>query len=294
MSVVRNISGAIICYCCLFSPRANAALEVAAKKANTSIGLAHTAANAWALETDPAITTAGSQSNSGDDAPPLSDYFFLNGSLSNTYDPSVFTLDTDPNGLPSIANSVSGLDGFEVTSFTVDYFANPAGNTDPGGKTDSYAGGYPSITVTLSPTANDPLADTLTFNPDADGNEPDINLPVGEVTGINFVLESQVDSALSLGGGTSQQLDATQDQFFFQLNLTGPSNPPPLNNPLYTAFAGPNDFLNLFDPGLSPDDPNYETTTTDIGASELPEPAGLSLLAATTLFGLHRRRRQTD
>ena len=127
MSFTRCVWSVIVVSCLSISPSAKAALEKAAGKASTSVGLAHTAANAWALETDPAITASTA------DGPPLSSYFFLNGELANTYDASVFTLDTDANGFPTLQTSVSGLGGFQVTSFQVDYFANPNGNTDPGG-----------------------------------------------------------------------------------------------------------------------------------------------------------------
>jgi hypothetical protein len=188
MCLKRTIGLVFAVSCLAIASQAKAALEIAAKKASTSVGMAHTAANAWALETDPTISNAP-----GEETPPLSDYFFSGGVLSNTYDTSQFTLVTDPNGFPTLQSSVSGLGSYVVTSFTVDYFANPDGFTDPGGAPDSYTGPdntkeYPSITVTGS---------GLTLNPDADDNLPDINLPVGEVDDITFFLGSLIAGTLN-------------------------------------------------------------------------------------------------
>jgi hypothetical protein len=281
MSVTRSFLSVIVISCLAIVTSAKAALEKAAGKASTSVGLAHTAANAWALETDPVISNGPSE---GD---PLSDYFFLNGTLANTYQTSLFTLDTDPNGLPSMQNSITGLGGYVVTGFTVDYFANPNGNTDPGGAPDTYSGNgsYPSISVTLTPTENNPLASTLQFNPDADGNEPDINLPVGLVTNIDFYNPefSDVVSDSADDGGTP---NVTVDQFFFQLNLTGPTDGNPLIiDDLNTAFGGPGGIVNIIDPNN-----DNVVPSTEIDPSEVPEPTGASLLGLSVV-GLWRRRR---
>ena len=83
-------------------------------------------------------------------------------------------------------------------------------------------------------------------------------------------------------------LNVTEDQFFFELNLSGPENPTIVDS-ANTASGGQNGFLTIYDPSLNPSDPNYEGTTTDIAPSELPEPAGVSLLAISTI-GLYRRR----
>jgi hypothetical protein len=287
MSVTRSIWSVIVVSCLSISPCAKAALEIAAKKASTSIGLAKTAANAWALETDPAITESGVQP-AEEVPPPLSSYFFLNGVLQNNYDTSQYTLAVNPDtGLPDLTYSVEGMNTYTITGFEVDYFAYPNGNTDPGGQPDSYTGGYPNIKVALTPTNNDPTASTVTFDPDADGNLPDINLPVGEIDDITFILNPVVEAALNSGDDTGV-VPVTMDQYFFQVNLTGPGDAP--NNPgLNTASGGPNGMLTLYDPGLNPDDPDYESITTDINPSQVPEPASMSLLAVSIL-GLCRRR----
>ncbi len=122
MSLKRTIGSVFIVSCLSIPPCAKAALEIAAHKASTSIGLAHTAGNAWALETDPAISGGPEEG-----VPPLMDYFYLGGNLENTYDPTQFTLDTDPNGYPTLQTSVSGIGDYVVTGFTVDYFYKPNG-----------------------------------------------------------------------------------------------------------------------------------------------------------------------
>jgi hypothetical protein len=282
MSLKRTIGSVFVVSCLSIPPCANAALEIAAHKASTSTTLAHTAANAWALETDPAISNAP-----GEDTPPLMDYFYLGGNLQNTYDPSQFTLNTDPNGYPTLQTSVSGLGDYLVTGFTVDYFANPNGFKDPGGVSDTYQGTdgvpeYPSITVTAA---------SLTLNPDADGNLPDINLPVGEVDDITFELNSVVEDGLINSADDQGEPNVTVDQFFFQLNLTGSVNPTIIPS-LYTSSGGQNGLLTYFDPDLNPNDPNYLMTTVNpnINPSQIPEPASISLLAISGVGLLGRRR----
>lgn len=287
MSVTRSFWIVIVVSCLAISPCAKAALEKAAGKASTSIGLAKTAANAWALETDPAMTASGVQP--ADVTPPLSSYYFLNGELDNTYDPSQYTLDVNPDtGLPDLIYSVEGMNNYTVTGFQVDYYAFPDGNTDPGGGPDSYSDGYPNIKVALTPTLNDPTASTVSYDPDADGNLPDISLPVGEIEDITFTLNTQVYDALNNSADDEGDVPVTKDQYFFQVNLTGPGDAP--NNPgLNGASGGINGFLELYDPDLNPDDPNYETITTDIDPSQVPEPASVSLLAISVV-GLFRRK----
>ena len=190
-----------------------AALEIAAHKASTSVGMAHTAANAW--RSKPTLQSAGT----GGRCPAAYGLLLPRRRFVEyvRYQPVHFG--TDPNGYPTLQSSVSGIGDYVVTGFTVDYFANPNGFTDPVAHPTAIWHGrhpeYPSITVTGT---------GLTLNPDADNNLPDINLPVGEVDDITFVLIRPSPMAL-INSADDGEPNVTVDQYFFQLNLTGPENP---------------------------------------------------------------------
>jgi PEP-CTERM motif len=281
MNGLRKLLGIVTVSCLGIAPVANAALEKAAGKASTSATLAHTSANAWALETDPAVTPGISEV-----PPPLTDYYFTAGQLNNIYDTSQFTLDGDNNGLPDFTHSVTGQEGFQVTSYDVAYYANSNGFTDPESDLDTYSGGYPYIQVTLTPTPNNPMAATDTFVPDADGNLPDINLPVGQINDIMFNLPitdgPSITNDDSLGGNPN----VTIDQYLFQFNFSGPENAD-IVDALNGVTVDDNSFLTAFDPS---DDSTITVSGSNISGAEVPEPASLSVLGACAAGLLFRRR----
>lgn len=248
-----------------------AALEVAEGHASTSAKLAHTAANAWALETDPSISS--SNTVPGEVAePPLQDFYLSSGQLNNIYDTSEFTLDGDSNGLPDFEHSVNGFNNFYVTSYQVDYYANP------GGHPDNYSDGYPDVLVTLTPTESDPFAATDTFQPDAAGNLPDLSLPVGLIQDIVFTIPEE-----EISGNPN----ATNDIYVFKFNFTGPNT---------DSYNGSANGVTIDDSSqLVFTDPDTGDTITNNGPPQIdgayaPEPASLSLLAVGSL-GLFARRR---
>jgi hypothetical protein len=271
--------------CLTLAPCAQAALEKAAGKASTSVGMAKTAANEWALETDPVIS-----SGPDDSGPSMSEYY-LSGTNNLTvfYDTTQFQLITNSNGMPDLLHSTLGVNNFVVQSYQIDYLANPVGsNTDPGGKPDSYSGtdvngepNYPSITVTLDSQAGNDAA-TDTYHPDADGNLPDMFLPVGLIE--NIVSVCPTDDLTS-------NANATEDIVMYDFLFTGPGTT--VNNPSDNGVGvGPMSSLVFTDPSLDPTDPNYTATVSgpaNIDGSVVPEPASASLLAIAAL-GLFRRQ----
>ena len=269
--------------CLALSPCAQAALEKAAGKASTSVGMANTAGNAWALETDPSISS-GPDDGGG---PSISSYY-LSGTnnLMLFYDTTQFTLDTNSNQMPDLQHSTQGVNNFYVQSYQIDYYANP------GGQPDSYSGTdangeplYPSITVTLSPTSGNPEAATDTYHPDADGNLPDMFLPVGLIE--NIVSVCPTDDLTS-------NPNATQDLVMYDFLFTGPGTT--VNNPMANGVGvGPNTSLVFTDPLLPPTDPDSTVTAagpSNVDSSVVPEPGSASLLAIVAA-GLFRRRRQS-
>jgi hypothetical protein len=117
---------------------------------------------------------------------------------------------------------------------------------------------------------------------------PDLDDPFGEVDDIMFnLIPSDKNLATSV----------TDDQDFFQLNLTQLNPTPDIIPDLYKVFGGPGSFLTIQDPGGT-------TMTTDFSAtgafdggptivpSEVPEPGSASLLAIAAVGILDRRRRR--
>jgi hypothetical protein len=250
------------------------------------VGMANTAANAWALETDPVISTSNDEVG-----PPISSYYLSQtNNLMLFYDTSQFKLVTNSNGMPDLQDSTLGKNNFYVESYQIDYYANPVANTDPGGHPDSYSGTdangeplYPSITVTLDPQPGNPDAATDTYQPDADGNLPDMFLPVGLIE--NIVSVCPTDDLTS-------NANATQDIVMYDFLFTGPGST--VNNPLANGVGvGPSTSLIFTDPSLSPDDPDYTASAngpSNVDGAVLPEPASASLVALSAV-GLFRRRR---
>ncbi len=272
--------------CLVVTPCAEAALEKAAGKASTSVGLVNNAANAWKLETDPVISSGPEEGG-----PPVSSYY-LSGTnnLMLFYDTTQFKLDTNSNFMPDLQHSTLGVNNFYVQSYQIDYYANPAGsNTDPGGQPDSYSGTdangeplYPSITVTLNPQASNDAA-TDSYNPDADGNLPDMFLPVGLIENIVSVCPA---------GDLTSNPNATQDLVMYDFLFTGPGTT--VNNPMANGVGvGPSTSLVFTDPLLPPTDPDATVTAagpSNVDSSVVPEPTSASLLGIAAA-GLFRRRR---
>jgi hypothetical protein len=244
---------------------AQAALEVALHEVNTSVGLKPTnATNQWKLQTDPTVDGAGSVPAT---LVPLA------GALDNTYDPTQFTLDTGPAGNPLLGSgvpnyqlgySVQGIDPFKVISFDV-FDTN---------------GGYYHV----SPSS-DPRFDNVTpsDNPSPNGIE------AGIVKHINFVLDPSLKNEV---------LPATEDQNFFELNLSALEITPVIIGMNYSTSGSPGDFVTIGDPN----DGNNTHTITFGGTGDdgqpvvfvpsyLPEPAAIGVLCIGA-FGMMGRRRK--
>jgi hypothetical protein len=237
---------------------AQAALEVALHEVNTSVGLKPTnATNQWKLQTDPVLTGTSSAGT----------LFDLAGALDNIYDPTQFTLDVGPGGNPfavgvpdyQLGYSVQGIDPFKVISFDV-YDTN---------------GGYYEVTP-----SSDPRFDNVTpsVNPSPNGIE------AGIIKHINFVLDPSLKN---------EALPATEDQNFFEVNLSALNSPPNIDGPKYGTMGSPGDFLTVGDPNNPPD-----TTTITFGdpgivfvPSYLPEPAAIGVFCIGA-FGMMSRRRK--
>jgi hypothetical protein len=250
----KMIWGLASCVCVGLSSTAHAGLEVALHEVNTSVGLLPTTtANKWKLQTDPVSQDVN-----------LDDYVPIAGELNNTYDPTQYSLATDPQtGAYALGYSVEGVTPYEVTSFDVLY----------------KNGGYYQVAL----TPGDPEADTVTPIDEPSGGEK------GEVDDITFDL---------ISSDKNQALPITQDQLFFQLNLVALNDNPDIIPEDYTAFPGPGlggDPPSFVEGG----DPAGDTETTTFGvqgdiitASEIPEPAPIFSLGVAGLLALARRGRR--
>jgi hypothetical protein len=276
MLLARRIWPLVIVSCLALSPCAKAALEKAAGKASTSVGMANTAGNAWALETDPSISNPPNDGG----GPSISSYYLSDTSgLIIYYDTTQFTLDTNSNSMPDLVDSTSGENGFEVMSYTIDYYANPS-------QPDSYSGTdsngepfYPSITVT---------ATSDTYHADAADNLPDMFRPVG--------LIENIVSTCPIGDLGGNQPNATEDLVMYDFNFTSTGPDEPVYNPAANGVAvAPNAVLTFTDPSLPTNSSDYTETAAgpaNIDSAVVPEPASASLLAVVAA-GLLGRRRQS-
>jgi hypothetical protein len=247
------LAGALTCLG--LAPAAQAALQVALGKANTSVGLLPTStANKWKLQTDPAIvqnTVSG---------PDLSTYIPISGSLSNSYDPTKFTLAVNPLTMTyGLGDSVIGLGAYEVTSFDV--------QTKNGGLID------------VKPNPADPntdlITDITTAGPVGGGES-------GNVLNVQFQL---------IPDRRALALPATVDQFFYELHLVQIGTGSNFNPGIGTAFPDGSSFLT--DAPADPTNPSPAITTPNTGinsSTSVPEPAMVGLFAITAGTLLARRR----
>jgi PEP-CTERM motif len=261
-SAVAVVGFALCCLPC----STKAALQVELGEVNTSVGLAPTTTkNKWALQTDPAInndTTTG---------PDLSQDIPMEGMLNNSFDPTKFTLDLDPFPNPTtvppapapgaitygLGFTVMGLGAYQVVGFEV----------------ETVGGGL--ISVQQNPTFGQP--DVVTGDI---GGTPD-----GNILDIHFKL---VPSMRNLA------LPATEDQLFYQINLTQIPTDPNFDPGVATTFVNNDSFLMIgpSDPSAPPGQ-NIMTGPSGInGSSNVPEPTSLSLLGLGAISLVTRRRRR--
>ncbi len=251
--------------CCL-PYSAEAALQVALGEVNTSVGLAPTTTkNKWALQTDPAID------NSATTGPDLSQDIPMEGMLNNSFDPTKFTLDTDPFPNPTtvppapapgaitygLGFTVMGLGAYQVVGFKVETVGDGL------------------ISVQQNPTFGQP--DIVTGDI---GGTPD-----GNILDIHFKL---VPSMRNLA------LPATEDQLFYQINLTQIPDTTDFDPGVATTFVNNDSFLMIgpADP-TAPPGQNLMTGPSGInGSSNVPEPTSLSLLVLGAIGLANRRRRR--
>jgi hypothetical protein len=244
--LLRKRTWGILAISCLgVVPSARAALEVSLHEVSTSVGLKPTnATNQWKLETDPAVIGA-----------PDVDYT-LGGSLNNTYDPTQFSLATDPaTGTYALGYSVQAIDPFIVTSFIV----------------EDTQGSY-SVAENLT-------TDVQTVTPSV--NPAPNNVEAGIVEDITFELNLSEEN---------EALPATMDQNFFQLNLNPLENIPQIVGANYSTYGADGSYLLIGDPGDIPDGTKLTFPETTFDPSYVPEPAMIGLLGMGTL-GLMARRR---
>ena len=244
-----------------FACDAQAALQLALGEVNTSVGVKPTTtANKWKLQTDPEIDSSSTNF--------LDNYIPVEGSLCNSYDPTKFTLDVNPNtGTYGLGYSVEGLGPYQVIGF--DVLMN--------------GGGF--IDVHENPTPGG--ADIVTLLGNTTGGQS------GEVLNIRYqIIADQVQNAGPVD----------LDQLFYELNLTQIGNSPTFDPGIVTTFGNVNSFLTINPtsgaaPGSLPITTTFNATGGPDGgpnfqaSNNVPEPTSLSLLAIGVLSLATRRNR---
>jgi hypothetical protein len=242
--------GLLLCGIVLFLPNlVRAAEQKALGLVDTSTNIKPTSSkNKFILITDPTLAA----SPTGNDPTQL---IPTNGSLSDYFDPTQFTLATDPStGTFDLGGSVAGYSPFHVSSFTVQSL-------------------YGSLTVSDNGEGGDNYSTSGEF---------DSSQLTGYVTHIDFYLPA--DSA-------SQAQTSDQDQNFYQIYLDGLTPNSADGYAMTEALSG--DFV-TFGPSTGSTGQTSETVTFgNIVPSAVPEVSSAGFLAfvGVTLF-LRRRREQ--
>jgi hypothetical protein len=197
----------------------------------------------------------------------LSNYIPEEGMLNNSFNPNDFQLAVSPyTNTFALGYSVQGVGAFEVTSFAV----------------QMSGGGY--YDVVQDP--DNPNNSVVSAQGNVSGTE------TGVVDDIFFELN---------GSEVNQDLPATVDQNFFQLNLvpvTSPADSPDSFSPgIGTVFADSSSFFTIIPANpLDTTDPTIITNFSNgviNGSSTVPEPGSIGIIALSALGGLaarHRRR----
>ena len=187
--------------------------------------------------------------------------------LNNSFDTSKFTLDMDPfpNPLTTPPNAITYGLGYTVMGM--------GAYTVIGFEVETVGGGL--IDVQQNPTAGQP--DLVTGNI---GGTPD-----GNILDIHFKLDP---SRRNLA------LPATEDQYFYQVNLTQIPTTDTFDPGVATTYTNPDSFVMISpsDPSAPPTDDLMTGPSGIAGSSSVPEPTSLALLTLASLAAASRRRRQ--
>jgi PEP-CTERM motif len=261
MQSAHRLGLAVLACGFVFADAAKAALQVELGEVNTSVNVKPTTtANKWKLQTDPSVDPSIT-------GPDFSTYIVGDGALSNSYDPTKFTLATNPTtSTYGLGFTVEGLGAYEVTGFTV----------------EMNGGGTIKVQANATPGGPDVVTDTGTVNQGEAGVVEDVEYQL---------IPDRIADALP----------ANMDQFFYEINLNQIGTNPNFDPGVVTVFGDAGSFLTvqpmnpgsgnppittLFNPTSGPGGgPNFQTNTN------VPEPTSLGLLAIGA-FGLLGRRRK--